>query len=61
MNDIIETVLRSYGADVTDAREKVRGYLDLLASTGKTEQQLLELGAAYLKEIMRPDPRYSGC
>jgi len=36
-------------------------YLKLLASTGKTEEQLLQLGSAYLKETLSPDPRYSGC
>jgi hypothetical protein len=36
-------------------------YISLLASTGKTDEQLLQLGKAYLKEIQNPDPRYSGC
>ena len=61
MNDILDEVLSSYGDDVNGARERVRGYLNLLASTGKTEQQLLAFGTAYLKEILEPDPRYSGC
>ena len=61
MNDILEKVLSSSGEDVNGMREKVRHYLQLLASTGKTEQQLLALGTAYLKEILEPDPRYSGC
>jgi len=61
MNDILEKVLSSYGEDVSGAREKVRHYLNLLASTGKTEQQLLAFGTAYLKETLHPDPRYSGC
>jgi hypothetical protein len=61
MDDILEKVLSSYGEGVNGAREKVRNYLNLLASTGKTEQQLLAFGAAYLKEILEPDPRYSGC
>jgi len=61
MNDILEKVLSSSGKDVNGARENVRHYLELLASTGKTEQQLLAFGTAYLKEILEPDPRYSGC
>ena len=61
MNDIVEKVLSSYGEDVSGAREKVQYYLNLLASTRKTEHQLLALGTAYLKEILKPDPRYSGC
>ena len=61
MNDIVEKVLSSHGEHVNGARERVRHYLDLIASTGKTEQQLLAFGRAYLKEISQPDPRYSGC
>jgi hypothetical protein len=61
MNDLVEKILSSYSEDVTGAREKVRNYLNLLASTGKTEQQLLAFGTAYLKEILEPDSRYSGC
>jgi hypothetical protein len=29
-------------------------------SAGITDDQLLSQGAAYLKEILEPDPRYSG-
>ncbi|CCE05075.1 conserved hypothetical protein [Bradyrhizobium sp. STM 3843] len=37
-------------------------YLDLLASTGKRDEQALaSLGAAYIKEMLEPDPRYTGC
>jgi hypothetical protein len=61
MNDLVEKILSSYGEDVSDLREKVRNYLNLLASTGKTERQLVAYGAAYLKEIAEPDSRYSGC
>ena len=42
------------------AREKVRNYISLLASTGKTNRQLERFGKAYLKQILEPDPRYSG-
>ena len=61
MNDIVEKVLNAYGKDASDSREKVRNYLSLLASTGKTEEQLLAFGTAYLREILEPDSRYSGC
>jgi hypothetical protein len=61
MNDIVEKVLSSYGNDVSNAREKLKSYLGLLASAGKSDEQLLTFGAAYLKEILDPDPRYSGC
>jgi len=61
MNDIVEKVLSSYGKDMSDAREKLRNYLDLLASAGKTDEQLLAFGIAYLQEILEPNPRYSGC
>ena len=61
MNDMVETILRSFGRDVSGSRERVRTYLGLLASTGKTDEQLFSLGVAYLKEILEPDSRYSGC
>ena len=61
MNDIVEKVLRSYGGDVSGAREKLQNYLDLLAPVGKTERQLLALGKAYLKEMLEHNSRYSGC
>jgi hypothetical protein len=32
-----------------------------MASTGKNEEQLLPFASAYLREILEPDPRYSGC
>ena len=60
--DIADRVLRSSELVVTmTAEDKLLKYLKLLASTGKTEEQLLQLGSAYLKETLSPDPRYSGC
>jgi hypothetical protein len=61
MKEIVERVLISHGGDVSGSREKVRHYLGLLASTGKSDDQLFVLGKAYLKEILQPDSRYSGC
>ena len=62
MNDIVEQAVRSYGRDVNwDVREKVSHYISLLAASGQTEAELLAFGTAYLKEILEPDPRYSGC
>ena len=61
MNDIVERVLASHGSDVSTEREKVRHYLNLLASLGKTDKELFIIGEAYLKEVREPDPRYSGC
>ena len=60
MNDVVERILSSYGRDVSSARERVRNYLALLASAGKTEEELIAFGTAYLSEILDPDPRYSG-
>jgi len=60
MNDVVERVLSSCSQDVSSARERVRNYLTLLASTGKTEEELIAFGTAYLSEILDPDPRYSG-
>jgi hypothetical protein len=42
-------------------QDKLSKYMKLLASTGKSEEQLFRLGSAYLKESLDPDPRYSGC
>jgi hypothetical protein len=62
MDDIVDRVLSSASHSVgPDAREKVIKYIGLLASTGKTGRQLERFGKAYLREILEPDPRYSGC
>ena len=61
MNDVVERIFSAYGKDVIGARERVRNYLRLLETAGKTEEQLLAFGTAYLKEIFEPDSRYSGC
>ena len=62
MNDIIDTVLQSFGRDVEETTiGKVSNYIRLLASTGKSDEQLVALGMAYLEELFQPDPRYSGC
>jgi hypothetical protein len=61
MNEIIERILSSADPSVgPEAQEKVRNYISLLASTGKSSRQLEHLGRAYLNEILKPDPRYSG-
>jgi hypothetical protein len=60
--DIVEVILQSFDDEAGKVvYEKVNNYIGLLASTGKTEEQLLVLGKAYLNEILNPDPRYSGC
>jgi len=62
MNDIVDQVLNSVDFPLElEAREKVRNYIGLLASTGKTKRQLVRYGKAYLKEVLKPNPRYSGC
>ncbi|MBV9529803.1 MAG: hypothetical protein JO283_01705 [Bradyrhizobium sp.] len=61
MNEIVEKILTGYAGDVNVAREKVKRYLGLLASAGKSEEQLLVIGTAYLKEMLEPDSRYTGC
>ena len=61
MDNIVENVLSSYGGEVSEpARKKLLGYIQLLASTGQTEDQLVTLGSAYLRELSQPDHRYSG-
>jgi hypothetical protein len=62
MNVILNEIYRSVGCDVCEVdRQKVRNYIRLLASTGKTDEQLIVLGKAYLDETLKPDRRYSGC
>jgi hypothetical protein len=62
MSDLIRSVLQSCGHEVTaTAQARVCNYIHLLASAGKTDEQLIELGRAYLEEILNPDSRYSGC
>jgi hypothetical protein len=60
--DIVEAILLSFDGEARKiVYGKVSNYIGLLASTGKTEEQLLALGKAYLNEILNPDPRYTGC
>jgi hypothetical protein len=62
MNDIVDRVLNSYGRNVSEPTQtKLFNYIALLASAGKTSQELFLFGEAYLREISEPDPRYSGC
>jgi hypothetical protein len=66
MPDIVDHILQIYAAELgceflEFSREKVSRYIETLASTGKDSGQLTEYGLAYLKELHRPDPRYTGC
>lgn len=62
MNAILDNIFRSFHRDLDETdRRKVSNYVRLLASTGKTDEQLIELGKAYLDETLNPDRRYSGC
>jgi hypothetical protein len=61
MDSIIDSVVSSLGREVCGlTQEKLLNYIRLLASTGKTDEQLLTFGTAYLREILEPDPRYTG-
>ena len=60
MNEIVDKILLDQPAGL-EARERVANYIGLLASTGKTNGELFRYGRAYLKEILEPDPRYTGC
>ena len=61
MDSIIDSVVSSFGREVCGpTQEKLLNYIRLLASTGKTDEQLLTFGTAYLREILEPDPRYTG-
>jgi hypothetical protein len=61
MDNIVDSVLSCYGREVSGpTKEKLLGYIELLASTGQTDAQLVTFGSAYLREISAPDPRYTG-
>ena len=60
--NIVDRVVSLYGAEVSEpAREKLINYIQLLASTGIPDEKLLIFGRAYLREILKPNPRYTGC
>jgi len=62
LENIVDSVVRSYGAEVSEpAQEKLFNYIRLLASTGISDEKLLTFGRAYLREILEPNPRYTGC
>jgi len=58
LQNIVDRVVRSYGADVKrPTQEKLFNYIRLLASTGIPDEKLLAFGRAYLREILKPNPR----
>jgi hypothetical protein len=62
LDNILNSVVSSYGGEVSGLiQERLLNYIRMLASAGKTDEQLLAFGTAYLREILEPDPRYSGC
>ena len=61
VDNIVNSVVSSYGGEVSGlSQERLLNYIRLLASTGKTEDQLFTFGTAYLMELLEPDPRYTG-
>jgi hypothetical protein len=67
MDELVEGILRTLGRELHPdfleaSRTKVARYIETLASTGKRDpKQLMIYGRAYLKELQKPNPRYSGC
>jgi hypothetical protein len=62
LQNIVDRVVTSYEAEVSGpTQEKLFNYIRLLASTGITDEKLLTFGRAYLREILKPNPRYTGC
>jgi hypothetical protein len=63
VTDVLTSIVRAYGRDLDDeSSAKIRRYLQTLISAGKRDNgELAEFGLAYLQELERPDPRYSGC
>jgi hypothetical protein len=67
MDELVAGILRTLGQEMHPdfleaSRAKVARYIETLASTGKRDPaQLTIYGRAYLKELQKPNPRYSGC
>jgi hypothetical protein len=63
MTDVLTAIVRAYGRDLDhESSLKIRRYLNTLSSAGRADsRELTEYGLAYLKELERPDRRYSGC
>jgi hypothetical protein len=62
LQNIVDRVVKAYGAEVSGpTQEKLFNYVRLLASTGVPNEKLLMFGRAYLREILKPNPRYTGC
>ena len=62
LQNIVDRVVRAYGAEVSGPmQEKLFNYIRLRASTGIPDEKLLMFGRAYLREILKPNPRYTGC
>lgn len=62
MNDLIGKILQSLDCELGEITlGRLEKYIHLMASTCKTDDQLIALGKAYVSEILHPDPRYSGC
>jgi len=67
MDELVERILQTYGQELHSefleaSRTKVARYIETLASTGKRDPRELAIyGRAYLKELKKPNPRYSGC
>ncbi|WP_407175544.1 hypothetical protein [Bradyrhizobium sp. STM 3562] len=61
VESIVEAVVDCFGGSISrPTQQKLLSYLHLLASTGKTDEQLLAFGIAYVRELLEPNPRYSG-
>jgi hypothetical protein len=62
MDQIVQTVIESAGSEVGPFTYlKLSDYMSLMASVGKTNDELVVLGKAYLAQFQNPDRRYSGC
>ena len=61
IDDIVEEALCSQNERRRGVRPRLKNYLSMRASTGKTEGELRACAKAYLTEFREPDSRYSGC
>jgi len=70
MNALVDRILATYSLirplrldQIDESRERISGYLQKLASAGRTdEHELAVFGLAYLKELHEgPNRRFTGC
>jgi hypothetical protein len=61
MSELLACIIWAYGREPdAESLEKTRRYLETLRPAVRTDD-LAAYGLAYLEQLHKPDPRYSGC